>query len=1457
MSKDYTQNDKIIRSIINRHTALTDENITLIGSSGTCLHLAIYRKNYVMAKEIIHKGAATLPDDDGITPLMLLCTMTNVPEAIDLINEIIATKRTDINFCKKDGNTALHIAINKKNIEAAKILIAAKAFNLPNEQGIVPFEMAKQQGLTEIAQMILDVAYELSTPLHATLMSDAFELATDIILQGGQTNEEDSSGTTPWMIAVRKCNVDIIHLMLQYDIFRQAFYAQDEHGNTDLHRALQKKHISLIKVFLDNNPNFVKNDEGQTPLMLAAAIQDASITQTMIHYYSACKNSINDIDQNGNTALYIAMLNKNFSVAKYLIEHGALNITNKDGVTPWILAINQNNIPILECMMTYCNLYVEEINSQGNNGNTALHKAIEHKNTSFAIKLLLQHAAGNIANVHGKTPEYLAYTLKNHDVQLEMLRIGMFKQFINAQDQYGNTMLHEAIKNNNQPLAIQLIANDAHNIANDAGETPLKLTVKKGYIDVLKQMIKMPSYQQDLHKAYEHGNTLLHIALSDMRNISLANALIEHGLINAGNNAGQTPWKIAIENENIQLIIIMLQYMQLTIQDIQYQNTNGNTALHIVIPERSLANISLDLINRGILNIPNNNNKTPLILAVEKGAYTIAEALLQNNIINLDYQDSAGNTALHYAIWNIQLTEILLEFGAKSIKNYKNKEPIQYTKDDSIIRVLINHKALQDVNAQDENGNTLLHRAVENYNISIVKKLILIKARNIENHMHNTPFDIALRQNHKNIVDFFLQEGVVNNISEYAQFYITQHDNLMTQKVSQLFKALLYDYRSDNTVPTILCNSFEDLATTSDLPLDHMLIQQQAIFACYKTLLDLTKNNEAYSNKAIFMDKFFYDCRKILLGYQYDDYLDTIIHDSVMPVWIRESAIRSALRHSFMNVEPITKYLTNDPEFQHTLNTDYDAFWEAISVNFSLLKIYYEYHTLMTKNCNDQYTKECLDRWFDILGIQSIYIAEKVLEACPNLWLSHAHKYDKFKPFDSTYAYALYTTLQTRLNDTQNDCIEFATSEYSLLILKNQCSNDILIHIANSAIQEDPDKAFEWIKAEKYGGLKKFNSHRAYEIYCKYMEQVDKARIARAEQCIIINDYRLEITLPRYDIESVVLKIANHKANQEKNAEFKEECIKKFQLEFHEKIAKAKADGLQKVELYALSDNQFLHINQRSYDDEGIIRALVNRAATLESEKMEKSAPPLQKYEFLDDMVNSYHMANSDDINKKSVVAKDIVSKYDNTIKQQNTMNDNLIQSIIKLDIAKIINNILTQQKQKITPAMHEFVNSIMPLDVKKEEDSYDFDNTSTNINSNIDDDNDSMQMNIDINPNRNTITHDTTNYTVQSFFLQFKDKIANTHNITRLELYKDTNNKQLFINKKDYNNDKLIMTLAKCAAMLDTKVNKSEIMDDFHTTHGIKREYEEIDSIIFDTDAYHNDKRSKLGEHNNNDDDL
>lgn len=115
-------------------------------------------------------------------------------------------------------------------------------------------------------------------------------------------------------------------------------------GMTPLYNACRSGWGDVVELMIKKGADVDAESYGETPLLKVAGrkVNDVNLARILINNDA----DVNAKDANGNTPLYLAILNKNSAMIKLLLDNGAdMYIKNKRGDTPARYILSQKSMP--------------------------------------------------------------------------------------------------------------------------------------------------------------------------------------------------------------------------------------------------------------------------------------------------------------------------------------------------------------------------------------------------------------------------------------------------------------------------------------------------------------------------------------------------------------------------------------------------------------------------------------------------------------------------------------------------------------------------------------------------------------------------------------------------------------------------------------------------------------------------------------------------------------------------------------------------------------------------------------------------------------------------------------------------------------------------------------------------------------------------------------------------------
>ena len=374
--------------------------------------------------------------------------------------------------------------------------------------------------------------------------------------------------------------------------------------------------ILAILLSIDYTPSTFQNDN----ILINPSKKNYSAisSEHFYHLEPILYNKDNSISLNDNRIVSSILMNNADYTAKYIINlqndfSYTYEYNNKSYTIPVIfLAINSNNKEIINVVLSNKHInknIITKINLIDNNNNSfaaslsPLAYSVFTRNT-YATEMLIKNGA-NVDLIISGNRTALFYANSKETIKL-LLNNGAN---INALSSQGNTALMQAVNRNNVDTANELLDNGLNpNHYNNVHSTPLIAAINKRNINMVKLLIE---YGADVNMFTKKSQSPLMVAVTNA-DLNIFKLLIEKGAdVNIANNYGKTCMYYMQSNENHWIIWrAMVEAVKNKI-DINHQDINGNTILHIN-PERYLLYKELN----PNLNIQNLQGDTPLHILV-------------------------------------------------------------------------------------------------------------------------------------------------------------------------------------------------------------------------------------------------------------------------------------------------------------------------------------------------------------------------------------------------------------------------------------------------------------------------------------------------------------------------------------------------------------------------------------------------------------------------------------------------------------------------------------------------------------------------------------------------------------------------------------------------------------------------------------------------------------------------
>jgi serine/threonine-protein phosphatase 6 regulatory ankyrin repeat subunit B len=502
--------------------------------------------------------------------------------------------------------------------------------------------------------------------------------------------------------------------------------------------------------------------------------------------------------------LYYSALCGFYDLIEHLLKKHSEDINAIGGKHdyPLIAALHGGYIEVAELLFQHG----ANVEVQGKDEQTPLHRAIGWPNTSAvtALHFLLKHGA-NVTALRKDlwTPLHLVAARGDFGVAqfLDYAAEG------SPRDQKGATPMRGLLSGGFDIARALLDLGANVNAEDNRGWTPLHRVLRaEGYSDEQRFGIAQLLIERgaDVNAQDQCYGTPLHLVPYFLQ-LKLVQMLIDHGAnVNAKNNRGQTPLHRVLGTDDysgedrFRVAQLLLEHGA----DVNSRNACGETPLHLapyflelkLVP--MLVDLSVDV------NAEDNQSRTPLHRVLEthghpdKDRFSIVQLLVERGA---DVNVNSRNENLETLSGQLQLSQMLVDLSADvNAEDDQSRTPLHRVlethghpdKDrSSLVQLLVERGAGVNVNARNENGETLLHWASYHGQLQFVRMLIDHGANvNAEDNQGRTPLHRASEAKGSSGGDHF---SIAQLLMEHGADVNTRHENRETPLHSASYQGQL------------------------------------------------------------------------------------------------------------------------------------------------------------------------------------------------------------------------------------------------------------------------------------------------------------------------------------------------------------------------------------------------------------------------------------------------------------------------------------------------------------------------------------------------------------------------------------------------------------------------------------------------------------------------------------------
>jgi ankyrin repeat protein len=730
-------------------------------------------------------------DENGNTALSHAVKAKNVE-----MMELLLGHQADPNLKIKDGNTVLHYVTT---LEVAKLLLAYKADpNIKNNKGQLPSDCAQNIPIFDqsppprlvktykdepLSLLLTPPQKLLDRKLLAAVREKNHTEAQELLQQRANPNIQDQMGRGLLTKAIMNNDEKMVELLInnkanvniwlnksdtdksntvpQFDPLSCAIQNRanlNKIGSAPCPQEEIAKNDNIITLLIRNKANIAYLRPGDiTPSEIAIThklydiafwlqytlYKQNKLATKKFHNWVTTKNinkiklcveelgfDVNTKGASGNTALTIAQRINDTEILNILNTPSIIQQKNQAVINRLLqVAAIQNNIAMLTDLLDMG----ADINNQDKEGNTALHYAAIY-NKIHAVTLLIENKAEvTLKNNKGET------ALGIGQVVAQNIKLSIQQKSNKGETNHEDLIAHQ--KNNAEIIAliqsaqekqIELVSEQKNHVEKVIDPLAGGL-FEEGDMSDESEVIEEEKESEVIEESEEEEER----ATQEKAIFPAKKALNKH--IEAIKKVAKTEDKLASKLEQLQKAINIKREIDYDKENVDSSTlTQNSNKINNLITELAQATQEPAILN----NL--------LIIATTQADNSTTELLAKNAVVNKDFIDQDGYSALHYAAiqGDIEKVNSLIAKGANINSQDKHGNTPLHTavilKKTEAIKLLLDNGA--EVDTQDTHGNTAAHFAADAGDQATIE---LLQKKNadftIEDHDGFTTLDHAIK----------------------------------------------------------------------------------------------------------------------------------------------------------------------------------------------------------------------------------------------------------------------------------------------------------------------------------------------------------------------------------------------------------------------------------------------------------------------------------------------------------------------------------------------------------------------------------------------------------------------------------------------------------------------------------------------------------------------------------------
>ncbi|KAJ5711676.1 Mg2+ transporter protein CorA-like/Zinc transport protein ZntB [Penicillium malachiteum] len=584
----------------------------------TALHLAVKNGELKIVQSLLDEQSENtnlleLRNDLGETPYL-----TAASSGKESVLNLLLKSKADPKARDKNGNTALHLAVNQGSLSIVRLLVGKKKGEPSLSGSDLEFEGSEYLELRNKSG---------KTPLLVAIQFDEKDIAKFLLDSKANPDARDADGNTALHLAVKSRNIEIVKTLLEYKVDKI-----DNLQSTKVPEALKR----LLET---------RNTSKETPFLVAAQAGDEEIT----HHLIDCGAEVEVQNHSGNTALHIAVAYGYLGIVEKIllrkpeikdssdlrgsfsprIEH----LRNNEKKTPIELAVENKKLKVVDYLLgEKSNFNSASVDREGiffesaSEGYIKLIKKLLQDNDSLFEKRDKSGKTAIMLAAQKGQLETLDYLLSQRP-----FRYMAHSDLLQTQDESGNTAIMLAAHEGELKTVDYLLSKNGKLEKGFTKETQRMFleSAEEGYLRILKALLE--SQDDTVKMQVESECTSALLIASENGKADAVEYLCANGAdIKAQDYAGYTPLQNAVWGESVSTVKSLLDLGA----DQAATNREQRNALHLAW-SRNEDIVSLLLADRSdrlsmAIRAQDCHGGTPLCNAIEFGVETVIFKLLES-----------------------------------------------------------------------------------------------------------------------------------------------------------------------------------------------------------------------------------------------------------------------------------------------------------------------------------------------------------------------------------------------------------------------------------------------------------------------------------------------------------------------------------------------------------------------------------------------------------------------------------------------------------------------------------------------------------------------------------------------------------------------------------------------------------------------------------------------------------